>query len=200
MMKHPYFFGCSVVLIMGWTAVALGYNMPATWYIHHHHHPSMDQFFIHFTWLAEWFLIVGVATIALIQDWKKALWMGAFLGLQAFVVAGIKSGINAPRPIEIDPLMVRKIQNLDIHHWQAFPSGHTAVAFFTMGWLSFLLQTSTRAGSKTTVVLIALAAGIGYSRMYLAQHSLIDVCSGGSLAVLLCYMAFYFGKKASLYE
>jgi membrane-associated phospholipid phosphatase len=45
-----------------------------------------------------------------------------------------------------------------------------------------------------------LAVGIGYSRMYLAQHSLIDVCAGGTLALLILSLASILGKKWKLHE
>jgi membrane-associated phospholipid phosphatase len=48
--------------------------------------------------------------------------------------------------------------------------------------------------------LAILAIGIGYSRMYLAQHSLIDVCAGGSLALILLTLSDHFGRKLNIHE
>jgi membrane-associated phospholipid phosphatase len=110
--------------------------MSFTWWVHQLGNNSFDDFFIHFSALAEWALILAAASIALIRDWKRGLWMGLALGIQALLVVGIKSALNAPRPIEINAQLVRLIPHLEIHHWQAFPSGHTAVGFFTMGWLA----------------------------------------------------------------
>jgi len=181
---RPFYFAASTALILGWSAILLGFNMPFTWWVHQTYHPGIDDFFIHFSWLAEWTLVVVAANIALIRDWKRGLFVAAILGVQALVIAGIKVAINAPRPIEINPKLVRIIPHLDIHHWQAFPSGHTAVAFFTMGWLALNYPKSSKNPVVVAMVLFIVAAGIGYSRMYLAQHSLIDVCAGGTLALL----------------
>lgn len=195
-----YFTLSLAALIFGWALVALGYNMSATWTIHHLHSNHIDEFFIHFSWLAEWAMIVIAATLALIRNWKSALWMSLALGIQALIVAGIKLAINAKRPIEINPNLVRPIPNLDIHHWQAFPSGHTAVAFFTMGWLAMNYPKQFKNPIAMGLSLSLIAVGIGYSRMYLAQHSLIDVCAGGSLALLLLMATWKLGKQWNFHE
>lgn len=195
-----YILLSSATLFLGWALVALGYNMSVTWTIHHNYSKSWDDFFIHFSWLAEWAMIIIAASIALIRNWKSALWMGFALGIQALMVAGIKWAINAKRPIEINPDLVRQIPQLDIHHWQAFPSGHTAVAFFTMGWLAMNYPQHYKYPRVIALSLSLLAVGIGYSRMYLAQHSLIDVCAGGTLALLMLSIASILGKKWKLHE
>lgn len=184
MAQRSFFFAAICFLILGWGAVALGFNMPFTWWAHQTAHPRLDDFFIHFSWLAEWAIIVVAISIALIRDWKRGAWTGSILGIQALVVAGIKSALNAPRPIEINPSLVRLIPNLEMHHWQAFPSGHTAVAFFTMGWMAANYPQSYKHPKAVGVVLFFFAAGIGYSRMYLAQHSLVDVCAGATIALI----------------
>lgn len=200
MAKHPYFTFAVAFLILGWGAVLLGFNMNFTWWAHHSFNVSLDDFFIHFSWMAEWLMIVVAASVALIRDWKRALFMGAILGIQALSVAAIKSWVNAPRPIEIRHEWVRVIPNLEIHHWQAFPSGHTAVAFFTMGWLWLNYPKTFKNPQAVGLVLAILAAGIGYSRMYLAQHSLIDVCAGGTLALCFLVLGDALGKKWRIHE
>ncbi|MEN9318714.1 MAG: hypothetical protein RL712_1284, partial [Bacteroidota bacterium] len=49
-----YILLSSATLFLGWALVALGYNMSVTWTIHHNYSKSWDDFFIHFSWLAEW--------------------------------------------------------------------------------------------------------------------------------------------------
>jgi len=178
----------------------LGFNMSFTWWAHQRAHPRLDDFFIHFSWLAEWAIIVVAISIALIRDWKRGAWTGSILGIQALVVAGIKSALNAPRPIEINPSLVRLIPNLEMHHWQAFPSGHTAVAFFTMGWMAANYPKSYKYPDAIGVILFIIAAGIGYSRMYLAQHSLVDVCAGATIALISLSVANLVIKKQSPHE
>ncbi len=40
-----------------------------------------------------------------------------------------------------------------------------------------------------------IAAGIGYSRIYLGQHLLVDVCTGGTIAVLFLQLSYQISKK-----
>lgn len=200
MAQRPFFFAAICFLLLGWGAVALGFNMSFTWWAHQTAHPRLDDFFIHFSWLAEWAIIVVAISIALIRDWKRGAWTGSILGIQALVVAEIKSALNAPRPIEINPSLVRLIPNLEMHHWQAFPSGHTAVAFFTMGWMAANYPKSYKYPDAIGVILFIIAAGIGYSRMYLAQHSLVDVCAGATIALISLSVANLVIKKQSPHE
>lgn len=200
MVARGYFLTTGIFLILGWTAVALGFNMPFTWFVHKFGPFSFDQFFIHFSWLAEWALIIFALSIALITDWKRGLWMSILLGFQALTVLGIKIWINAPRPIEIDAKLIRKIPNLEFHHWQAFPSGHTAVGFFTMGLLAVCYPNKYKNKYLVYMILSAMALCMGYSRMYLAQHSLIDVCAGGTIALAFLYFGHRLGIKLNIHE
>lgn len=200
MLARGYFFLTGFALFIGWTAVALGFNMPFTWFANHSGPFFMDQFFIHFSWLAEWALIVVALSVAIITDWKRGLWMSVLLGIQALTVAGIKSWINAPRPIEINANLVRRIPDLEIHHWQAFPSGHTAVGFFTMGLLAICYPKPFKGKRIVYLFLAMIAIGTGYSRMYLAQHSLVDVCGGGTLALLFLQFGHRMGVKLNIHE
>lgn len=200
MLARGYFLLTGFALIIGWTAVALGFNMPFTWFANHSGPFFLDNFFIHFSWLAEWTLIVVALSVAIITDWKRGIWMSVLLGIQALTVAGIKFWINAPRPIEINADLVRRIPNLDIHHWQAFPSGHTAVGFFTMGLLAICYPKSFKGKRFVYLFLAMIAIGTGYARMYLAQHSLIDVCGGGTLALLFLQFGHRMGTKLNIHE
>lgn len=195
MLKQPFFLLSILTIICGWCLVFLGYNMQITWWVHRTYYNSLDCFFIRFSALAEWIIIVIAACIAFIKDWKSALIFGSTLGLQALTVAGIKLFINAPRPIEINPALIRNIHQLEIHHWQAFPSGHTAVAFFSMGWLILNYPQNHRSVTWIGIVSFLFAAGIGYSRMYLGQHSFIDVCAGSSISIIFLGLAKSLKRK-----
>jgi membrane-associated phospholipid phosphatase len=69
-----------------------------------------------------------------------------------------------------------------------------------MGWLAMNYPQHYKYPRVIALSLSLLAVGIGYSRMYLAQHSLIDVCAGGTLALLILSLASILGKKWELHE
>jgi membrane-associated phospholipid phosphatase len=45
-----------------------------------------------------------------------------------------------------------------------------------------------------TLLLLALAALGGYSRIYLSQHFLSDVCVGSMIGFIIPFVVFYFGR------
>lgn len=194
MAQSRYFLTAFLFLLTGWVLVGLGFNDSISERIHHFGHRSMDDFFIHFSWLAEWLMIVVALLMAFYAHIKRGLIFGLGLGFQSILVAAIKGWINAPRPIEAKTYVMRSIAHLEIHHWQSFPSGHTAVAFFCMGWVAITINKSTQ--SAVWGVLCALiAAGIGYSRIYLGQHFLFDVCAGGTIALLFLQLSYQMTKR-----
>jgi membrane-associated phospholipid phosphatase len=69
-----------------------------------------------------------------------------------------------------------------------------------MGWLALNYPDKYNHNRMVAAILAILAIGIGYSRMYLAQHSLIDVCAGGSLALILLTLSDHFGRKLNIHE
>jgi len=194
MAQSRFFLTSFILLLSGWVAVGLGLNYSASNWIHHFCNHTIDNFFIHFSWLAEWLLIVLAILTGFYFNPKRGLVFGIGLGIQSIFVAFVKTWFNAPRPIEAKFFPLRHIQNLEIHHWQSFPSGHTAVAFFCMGLFAISiknLQNSTAWG----ITCALFAAGIGYSRIYLGQHFLFDVCAGGTIAVLFLHLSYQYSKK-----
>jgi membrane-associated phospholipid phosphatase len=194
MAQSRFFFTSFFLLLSGWVAVGLGFNDSASNWIHHFCNHITDNFFIHVSWLAEWLLIVLAILTGFYFHTKRGLVFGIGLGLQSIFVALSKTWFNAPRPIEAKFFTIRHIENLEIHHWQSFPSGHTAVAFYCLG----LLATSIPKLQKSAVWGVScafIAAGIGYSRIYLGQHFLFDVCTGGTIALLFLQLSFQISKR-----
>lgn len=194
MAQSRFFLTSFLLLLSGWLAIGLGFNDSASNWIHHFCNLNTDKFFIHFSWFAEWPLIVLAILIGFYFNAKHGLIYGIGLGIQSVFVAFIKNWFNAPRPIEAKLFTIRHIENLKLHHWQSFPSGHTAVAFFCMGLIAISvknLQKSMTWGITCAII----AAGIGYSRIYLGQHFLFDVCTGGTTAVLFLQLSYQISKK-----
>lgn len=194
MAQSRFFLTSFFLLLSGWVAVGLGYNDSASNWIHHFCNPITDDFFIHFSWLAEWLLIILAVLTGFYFHPKRGLVFGIGLGLQSLLVAAIKVWFNAPRPIEAKLFHIRTIEKLEIHHWQSFPSGHTTVAFFCMGLIAISMNNVPKS-SILGVVCAIMAAGIGYSRIYLGQHFLFDVCTGGTIALLFLQLSYQISKK-----
>jgi membrane-associated phospholipid phosphatase len=69
--------------------------------------------------------------------------------------------------------------------WQAFPSGHTTVAFATASALTLMAaQHSTGAGVMVGAVTLAGASAAGVARLYLNKHWATDVLAGAGVGLL----------------
>ncbi|NRA12152.1 MAG: phosphatase PAP2 family protein, partial [Crocinitomicaceae bacterium] len=82
------------------------------------------------------------------------------------------------------------VPGLKVHSFHSFPSGHTTAAFSLFAIIACLYFSKNR---FVQILLAALAALVGYSRMYLSQHFLEDVVAGASLG-LFCFIVVFFIK------
>lgn len=85
--------------------------------------------------------------------------------------------------------LIREVPFVENAYFNSFPSGHTTAAFAFFCSLSIL----ARRHPLLQTGFFLLAAGVGYSRMYLSQHFLADVLAGSLIgtgtAVLVVYLA-----------
>lgn len=184
-MKAGYFFLTSLVLLFC-TAIMLVFiegSAPTAWANGLHNH-GLDIFFRYFTMAGEWPVITVILAMALYMHAKRGLWMAACFGLEAIINNILKKIINAPRPIQELGESLHRVPGVDIHHWQSFPSGHTAAAFTAFGLLAHMLRKPWQ-----QMLCVLASATVGFSRMYLGQHYLRDLAGGIAVAliVLLIY-------------
>lgn len=171
------------------------------------HNFALDVFFVNYTFLGD-----GIFASALVLFcWWKGKRQLALQLLTAFLISGlaaqiIKNLIDAPRPrLFFEASQYRYfIDGITLANNHSFPSGHTATAFALA--TIFALHFNKKHWS---VILLAGAVLVAYSRLYLAQHFLIDVWVGAWLGLLGGLLAFVllsiripakFKKKAAWYE
>lgn len=162
------------------------------------HTPAMDAFFKHLTVLAEWPLYALVLLLLL----RRKVWWVAFYaaseGVSALIVTVLKHAFHMPRPLvffeEHIADFVPVVEGVNLHRGLSFPSGHTATFFIFVTVTVVLLALKTKDARRTMVcgrtidvvpavqvMLLLLAAFGGYSRIYLSQHFLMDVCVGSAI-------------------
>lgn len=152
------------------------------------HHPKVDTLMILITQWAEW-PIIAIAIGLSVYSLGRIGWIWGF----AFIIEGsivnvAKTAINWPRPAIRFPQLVRQIDGNILAQWKAFPSGHTAAAFF--GTAIILSLWRPEWSQLLKLFLIAMAFAVAYSRVYLGQHSLEDVLAGACVGLGL-FWAFY---------
>jgi membrane-associated phospholipid phosphatase len=122
----------------------------------------------------------------------------------------LKHLFDFERPVSVfehyPDMMLPLVQGVDMHHSNSFPSGHasTFFVFFTCCALilayHYLIK-AKQANYKTRfvinlsmLVMLVLAALGAYSRVYLSQHFLSDVCMGSIIGFVSPCLIFLFGK------
>lgn len=159
------------------------------------HTPTGDAFFKTFTVLAEWPLY-ALALLLLVK--RKMWWLAMYAaseGVSAIIVTTLKHIFRMPRPrvffeghiADFVPV----VEGVKLHRGLSFPSGHTAT-FFIFATVTVILLAHKAKDARSAdgcgrtvgavagiqVMLWLMAALGGYSRIYLSQHFLMDVCVG----------------------
>ena len=98
---------------------------------------------------------------------------------------------NALRPAagEIARTEIHTVSGVELHTGNSFPSGHTTTAFTI-----FLLACILIPSRITLFLGYVIALGVGYSRIYLAQHFPVDVAAGMLVGVAAVLCSIYIEK------
>lgn len=187
----------SIALIIGICAALMGFNN-FTLKIHNFYSFQLDRYVKNYTIWAEWPVIILGTFLLIRSNWRKGFWFSLFFGIEALIVQFIKFQLNLPRPIEKFGSAIRHIDGEVLKHYDAFPSGHTSAAFFATGMIILSLP-KHKLQNITLFAIIISAFLIGYSRIYLGQHSIEDTLAGCIIANIFFYLAGitypYFYKK-----
>jgi membrane-associated phospholipid phosphatase len=188
--EHRYCFGTLFFFLLSAILWLLFYSKADGFrYLNNIHNYSMDVFFMNYTFLGDGVFSVAVVMVLL---WKKQTRL-AMIVLAAFLSSGIivqllKNLIYAPRPrLFFEAWQYPHfIKGVSLSNSSAFPSGHTASAFALATVLALYFK-----DRRWSILLIAAAVLVGYSRIYLAQHFPEDVLVGALIGVLFaipCYI------------
>lgn len=115
--------------------------------------------------------------------------------ISSYALSGIIAQVLKYYIIEARPAVFLKdssykyfIENVTLHNFHAFPSGHTASAFALTAVLAFGVKSKNYSWLFLTGAIL-----VGYSRIYLAQHFMDDVLAGaviGFLSAITCWIFF----------
>ena len=169
-----------------------------------------DTFFKYYSMLAEWPLYV----LALLPIFWKKIQITVLFTLSELtggvVLQVLKHTFSFDRPVSAfehyGNAMLPLVQGVDMYHSNSFPSGHasTFFVFFTCCalFLAYNYKQSNKPGNTkkwflinaSMLALLILAALGGYSRIYLSQHFLSDVCVGSIIGFMTPCLFFFFAK------
>lgn len=109
---------------------------------------------------------------------------GALFGLSVSINTLLKAAFNLPRPYQLDPSLKISKAAIETGGGGGLPSGHAQNAAFTWG---FLALEHRKAWVAALAVVLILA--IGFSRVYLGVHFVLDVLVGFVVGAALAFVA-----------
>lgn len=172
-----------------------------------HHSNIQDTFFKYYSLLAEWPLY-ALALLPLLWKKIKITIFFAMCELTGGAILQIlKHIISTDRPVSVfehyQNLVLPLVQGVDMYHSNSFPSGHASTFFMFCTCCTIILayyytqvdkphDLRTQILFNTSLLLLFVFAAMGaYSRVYLSQHFLSDVCVGSIIGFTTPFLMFY---------
>ncbi len=204
-----------LVLLMIVLGLQYVYPKPELHLLLNSYHTSLqDTFFKYYSMLAEWPLYI----LALLPILWKKIQMTIFFALCELsggaVLQILKHLISTDRPVSVfehyPNLMLPLVDGVSMHHSNSFPSGHASTFFVFCTCCALILAYHYSLKSKkeyhrnfflitlSMLTLFVLATLGAYSRIYLSQHFLSDVCMGSIIGFVTPFLVFYFGRDKIL--
>jgi len=189
-----FFLALLFVLLSGTTFLVCTGKAAAFISLNAYHPFFLNVFFINYTFMGDG--IFALCLIAALFFYYKKRQQGLAL-LYSFLISGlivqlIKNLVDSPRPKLFfeSGQYLHFIDGVSLANNSSFPSGHTATAFAIATVMALMMK------DKTLQVLILIAAVlVGYSRIYLAQHFLLDVMIGAAIGSSSGILAVYLAKN-----
>jgi len=157
-----------------------------------YHTIFLDYIFQGLTLLGDGFFSIAFCVVLLFVRKKYV----SLLVFMSFASSGIAAQVLKYFITEARPAVFLEhsnypyfIENVTLHNYHSFPSGHTATIFALISIVAFVSKNKLSA-----IPLLIIGALVGYSRMYLGQHFMVDVTIGsltGILFAIICWILFY---------
>lgn len=183
--KKYFFFPTLIFIIVGGIFLLVHTKADIHLLINGLHATWLDTFFTVTTYLGEGYIFLMAIPMAMFYSKRSGIQIAVTALLVLLLTALFKQLLfeGEPRPTMYfkDLAELRLVPGQKMNLWNSFPSGHTMAAFALYASLAF--YTTKR---WVALGLFILAFLVGYSRMYLSQHFLVDVIFG---AILGCVAA-----------
>lgn len=183
-----FLMGALIGLLGAGLALLLSSKEPIFLWVNAHTTPAWDPLFRYGTFLGDgWIFALALLPLLVWRRWPHWVGLVGVALLTLFTSASLKTIYQEEkRPtayFEEQGRTLRLVPGVETHSYRSFPSGHTMTAFACLGFLAGAFRYPMLQG-----LLSLLAWQVAYSRMYLAQHFLLDVTVGAALGVIIAMM------------
>ena len=177
------------------------------------HTGIQDVFFKYYSMLAEWPLYVLALLPLFWRKYKITIFFALCELSGGAMLQILKHTFSFDRPIcafeNYHEMILPLVQGVNMHHSNSFPSGHASTFFVFCTCCALILayhyKKREHHSRKTWLLfnlellaLLILATLGAYSRVYLSQHWLFDVCVGSIIGFISPCLMFYFGRNKIL--
>ena len=177
------------------------------------HTGIQDVFFKYYSMLAEWPLYVLALLPLFWRKYKITIFFALCELSGGAMLQILKHTFSFDRPIcafeNYHEMILPLVQGVNMHHSNSFPSGHASTFFVFCTCCALILayhyKKREHRSRKTWLLfnlellaLLILATLGAYSRVYLSQHWLFDVCVGSIIGFITPCLMFYFGRNKIL--
>ncbi|MBD01368.1 MAG: hypothetical protein CL841_08620 [Crocinitomicaceae bacterium] len=156
------------------------------------HNNFLDQFFKYITFFGDGRFVFLVALIFLFANKKNGTSILISLIINTILIQVLKRVVfsNQFRPSFYFKNLIADgswnlIDGVDLYEKFSFPSGHSALIFCLCMSICILMKKK-----YFPLLLVLLAYIVGFSRIYLSQHFLIDVLAGALIGSLIPILTF----------
>ena len=156
------------------------------------HNNFLDQFFKYITFLGDGRFVFLIALIYLFANKKYGTSILISLIINTILIQVLKRVVfsNRFRPSFYFKHLIEDgswnmIDGIELYEKFSFPSGHTALIFCLCMSICIFMKKK-----YFPLLLVLLAYIVGFSRIYLSQHFLIDVLAGALIGSLIPILTF----------
>ena len=203
-----------LVLLMVILGLMYAYPKPELHLMLNAHHTSLqDSFFKYYSVLAEWPLYVLALLPLLWKKYKMTIFFAMCELTGGAILQLLKHIISHDRPVSVfeqyQDLTLPLVEGVTMYHSNSFPSGHASTFFMFCTCLVIILAYRYSQADKphctkaqilfnaSLLLLLVLAVLGSYSRVYLSQHFLSDVCVGSLIGFTTPFLIFLAYPKIS---
>lgn len=178
--------------LLGILFLAIFQNSNFSIIINASHNNFLDQFFKYITFLGDGRFVFLIALIYLFANKKYGISILISLIINTILIQVLKRVVfsNRFRPSFYFKHLIEDgswnmIDGVELYEKFSFPSGHTALIFCLCMSICIFMKKK-----YFPLLLVLLAYIVGFSRIYLSQHFLIDVLAGALIGSLIPILTF----------
>ena len=180
------------LFLLGILFLAIFQNSNFSIIINASHNNFLDQFFKYITFLGDGRFVFLIAFIYLFANKKYGTSILISLIINTILIQVLKRVVfsNRFRPSFYFKNLIEDgswnmIDGVELYEKFSFPSGHTALIFCLCMSICIFMKKK-----YFPLLLVLLAYIVGFSRIYLSQHFLIDVLAGALIGSLIPIFTF----------